>query len=316
MEGVQPTATKHHQLSSTLVVSPVQNCSLIQDEEDNSEGQIHSHRNNKLHNTTNEDSFLTTLAEAEFDKYLTELSQIFEEQSSQTDILMEISSMFSDIETDNEQFCSVEDLINTGDQISSAISSTLTQNEELTNSVNEYQEGSLMTTPRITTDTITTEISIKNNLKNRKADLIKNGEKTLIVSGLRNDINQTDLFNYFAGSIQVILKQCQTSPFKYAFILHGTIEEAKCNLSRSIDYIRLGSKCRIKSVDYSSSLPVDDQSYDKQTIAVTKIPENVSEDDLHRLFPSCRISKYCPPRTVRRKTVSTESSGKTKTLWG
>ncbi|CAF3555976.1 unnamed protein product, partial [Adineta steineri] len=263
--------------------------------------------NYKLQNTTTEDSFLTTLTESDFDKYLTELSQIFEEQSSQTDILMEISSMFSDIETSHEQCASFEDLMNTKDSLSSVISSTSTQNEELTDSVNEYQEGSLnsLSSPSNSTDTITrAEISIKNNLKKIKTDLLKNHKKTLVVTGLRDDINQTDLSNYFLGSVQVIIKQCQTSPFKYAFILHGTAEQLKHNFSRSIDYIRLGPECCVKYVDYSSFLPADHQSYDKQTIAVTNITENVSEDDLHRLFPNSRISNCCPARTIHRKSAS------------
>ncbi|CAF1342529.1 unnamed protein product [Adineta steineri] len=190
---------------------------------------------------------------------------MFGEQSSQTDTLMEISSMFSDIETSHEHCASFEDLMNVRDQISSVISSTSTQNEELTDSINEYQEGSLnsLSSPSITIDTITTEISIKNNLKKIKTDLLKNYKKTLVVTGLRDDINQTDLYNYFLGSVQVIIKQCQTSPFKYCSIL-----------------------------------------------AVTDIPENVSEDDLRHLFPNFRISNYCPARTVRRKSAAT------KILWG
>ncbi|CAF0799875.1 unnamed protein product [Adineta steineri] len=316
MEDVQPTVAKHHQSSSSLIISSVQNCSLTQDEEDNS--QIQVDRNNKSHNTTNEDSFLTTWTKSDFDKYLTELSQIFEGQSSQTDTSMEFLSMFNDIETDNEQVYSVEDLINTSDQISTAISSTSAQNEELTGTVDEYQVRSLnsLSSPSITTDTITSEMSIKNNLKKRKRDLIKNRKKTLVVTGLRADINQADLSNYFLGSVQVIMKQCQTSSFKYAFILHGTAEEAKHNFNQPIDYIRLGPECLVKYAGYSSPLPVNHQSYDKQTIAVTNIPENVSEDDLRHLFPNSRILNYCPVRTVERKTVPTGSSNKMKILWG
>ncbi|CAF4174990.1 unnamed protein product, partial [Adineta steineri] len=167
-----------------------------------------------------------------------------------------------------------------------------------------------MSTSHVSTDTITiAEISIKNNLKKIKTDLLQNHKKTLVVTGLRDDINQTDLPNYFLGSVQVIIKQCQTSPFKYAFILHGTAEQLKHKFSRSIDYIRLGPECCVKYVDYSSFLPADHQSYDKQTIAVTNITENVSEDDLHRLFPNSRISNYCPARTIHRKSASS------KILW-
>ncbi|CAF1192411.1 unnamed protein product [Adineta steineri] len=256
------------------------------------------------------------MTESDFDQFFSEFSQIYEEQSSQATTIMGISSIFSDIETDNEQYTSLDDLMNTTDLISSVISSTSTQNEELTNHVNEHQEELLMTTPRITTDTITSQISTNNNLKKRKTKLSKDHKKTLIVTGLRDDINQADLFNYFPGSIEVVIKQCQTSPFKYAFILHGTAEEAQHNFSQSIDYIRLGSECYFKYAGYSSLLPENHQSCDKQKVVVTNIPENVSEDDLRHLFPNCRISNYCPPRTVPLKHVSTKTSNKTKILWG
>ena len=104
--------------------------------------------------------------------------------------------------------------------------------------------------------------------------------------------------------------------FRYAFILYRTTEEAKCNFLRPIDYILLGSECHVKYASYSSFLPMDHQSCDKQTVVVTSIPENVSEDDLRHLFPNCCISKYCPARTVQCMSISTEIPGKIKTFWG
>ncbi|CAF1362129.1 unnamed protein product [Adineta steineri] len=143
-----------------------------------------------------------------------------------------------------------------------------------------------------------------------------NSQEQTQIDKLRDDINETDLYNYFVGSNHVIIKQCQTASLKYAFILHGTAEEAKHNFAQSIDYARLGSGCRVKYAGNSSCLPEDHQSHDKQRVVVTNIPEDVNEDDLRHLFPNSRVSSYCPARTVLRKTVSIKISGKRKTLWG
>ncbi|CAF1226804.1 unnamed protein product [Adineta steineri] len=220
MEEVDPTVIKHHQLSSLLNVSPVYSSFLIQDEQDNSQEQTQIDKSNELHNTTNENSFLTTFTELDFDKYLSEFSQMYEEQSSETDTSMEMLSMFNDIETLDEEFYSFENFMNTGD------------------------------------------------------------------------------------------------PIPYAFILHGTAEEAKHNFAQSIDYVRLGSGCRVKYAGDCSCLPDVHQSHDKQKVVVTNIPENVSDDDLRHLFPNSRVSSYCPARTVLRKTVPTKIPGKRKTLRG
>ncbi|CAF1408689.1 unnamed protein product [Adineta steineri] len=123
----------------------------------------------------------------------------------------------------------------------------------------------------------------------------------LIVSRVQNSLENQDEENNSQGQTQID---------RYAFISHGTAEEAKHNFNQPTDYIRLGPECCVKYVDYSSFLPADHQSYDKQTIAVTNIPENVSEDDLRRLFPNSRISNYYQARTIHRKSASI------KILWG
>ncbi|CAF1128953.1 unnamed protein product [Adineta steineri] len=129
-------------------------------------------------------------------------------------------------------------------------------------------------------------------------------------------LNVSPVYSSFLIQDEEDNSQEQTQINKYAFILHGTAEEAKHNFAQSIDYIRLGSGCRVKYAGDSSCLPEDHQSHDKQKVVVTNIPEDVSEDDLRHLFPNSRVSSYCPARTVLRKTVSTKISGRHKTLWG
>ncbi|CAF1508932.1 unnamed protein product, partial [Adineta steineri] len=276
--------------------------------------------NNKFQNTTNEDSFLATFTESDADKYLSELLQVFEEQSFQTetDTLMEVTKIFDDIETNNEQFPSVENLINTIDPTSLTTWLTSTQNKDLIDRVDEYQEKLLnsSSSPSISTNSTTSNISVKNNMKKRKLDPIENLERTLVVMRLREDINEINLYNHFHQSIQVTIKQCQTSSLEYAFILHKTKEEAESNLLKPINYILLGSQCHVEYACKSPFIPLDHQSYDKQTIVITNIPENVTADDLRHLFTNSSILKYCPARIIQRKSTSIDISGKNKILWG
>ncbi len=61
----------------------------------------------------------------------------------------------------------------------------------------------------------------QNYLKKRKLDEKmdekRDHHKTLFVSGLKNDVNKTDIYRHFVGCTKVILKQCQTvSNLKYS----------------------------------------------------------------------------------------------------
>ena len=103
---------------------------------------------------------------------------------------------------------------------------------------------------------------------------------------------------------------------RYAFVVYKTAKEAKRNFLRPINYILLGPDCHVKYAGDSPCLPVGYQLCDERTIVVKSIPENTSEDDLHRLFPNCHIWKYCPARTVHRVTSSVAIPNKTKTFWG
>ncbi len=67
-------------------------------------------------------------------------------------------------------------------------------------------------------DTTTANIYTRNNVKKRKINEAVNRYKTLLVLGLRNDINKADLAHHFIGCTKVTLKQCQTSPLKYSVL--------------------------------------------------------------------------------------------------
>jgi hypothetical protein len=94
------------------------------------------------------------------------------------------------------------------------------------------------------------------------------------------------------------------------------MKQAVCNLQRPIDHILLGQECQVNYAAHSSYLSTEYRHCDQKTILVRKIPENVTENDLRRLFTNCRISKYCPVRVVHRKTISTTVTDGTKILWG
>ena len=155
------------------------------------------------------------------------------------------------------------------------------------------------------------------------------------MSGLRSDVSSNDLRNYFTGCAKITLKRCRTTSYlqyskntycfiiasgfrvcRYAFVLHRTFRDAKHNLQRPINYNVLGPKC---CIEYANNYPVSSHnyhSYDKKTIMVSRIPGNVSENDLHRLFIGCRIIKYCPARYVYRTGTTAATKNKNKLLIG
>lgn len=109
---------------------------------------------------------------------------------------------------------------------------------------------------------------------------------------------------------------CHLRLFRYAFIVYKTAKEAKRNFLRPINYILFGPDCHVRYAGDSPCLPIRSQLSDERTIVVRSIPENTSEDDIHRLFNNSHIWKYCPARTVYRTATSADVSNKTKTFWG
>jgi len=51
------------------------------------------------------------------------------------------------------------------------------------------------------------------------------------------------------------------------------------------------------------------QNYGKRKLIIAKIPLNVTEDDLKKLFINSYLLKYCPSRIVYQKN-------NTKIIWG
>lgn len=104
---------------------------------------------------------------------------------------------------------------------------------------------------------------------------------------------------------------------RYAFIVQKTAKEAKRNFLKPIDHNLLGPDCRVKYGRNSGSLlPIGYRPCDDRTVVVKNIPDNVSENDIRRVFPDCHVSKYCPARTVYRTATSTAVANRAKALWG
>jgi hypothetical protein len=49
---------------------------------------------------------------------------------------------------------------------------------------------------------------------------------------------------------------------------------------------------------------------------VARIPENVTEVDLHHLFVNCHILKYCPARMIHSSATTMKMMSKSKIIWG
>jgi RNA recognition motif-containing protein len=89
---------------------------------------------------------------------------------------------------------------------------------------------------------------------------------------------------------------------RYAFVVYHTFRDAEHNLRRPIDYDLLGPKCRIEYASYHSTVSDSRHSFDNKTLVVRRIPDNVSENDLRRLFVDCRSVNYYSAVTKATKS--------------
>jgi RNA recognition motif-containing protein len=64
----------------------------------------------------------------------------------------------------------------------------------------------------------TANIYTRNNVMKRRINENVNRYKTLLVSGLRYDINEKDLYHHFIKCAKVTLKRCQASSQKYSVL--------------------------------------------------------------------------------------------------
>ena len=104
--------------------------------------------------------------------------------------------------------------------------------------------------------------------------------------------------------------QCADDPvlFRYAFILHRTVEQARRNLQMPIDRSYFGVNCSISfAQDNRASCPPPNRHrfWNERTVVITKIPEKVSVADLKAMFGNGHIIKYCPARSRGEKNLLT-----------
>jgi RNA recognition motif-containing protein len=156
-----------------------------------------------------------------------------------------------------------------------------------------------------------------------------NKKKSLFVSGLRNNVNENDIRKHFTGCKKVTIKQCRGTShlkygiyilitshlswylsYRYAFVCHRTFQDAKRNFRRPIDYDLLGSECHIEYVQSSSATTSNYCDFDRKKLMVSRIPENVSGNDLHRLFVNAHILRYRPARNIQLPSVASEPKKK------
>ncbi|CAF1497754.1 unnamed protein product [Adineta steineri] len=129
-------------------------------------------------------------------------------------------------------------------------------------------------------------------------------KKILYLSNLNKQITKNHLKNYFIGSTKIIFKQSQLPPhLNYAFIFHHTKLQAEYNRKRAISSSHFGSNCQIEFVKNLSELSNENELNEKWNIVIQQIPENISEDDLIKLF-NCQKIKYIPSRIVPKSNTN------------
>ncbi|CAF0842182.1 unnamed protein product [Adineta steineri] len=170
---------------------------------------------------------------------------------------------------------------------------------------NEYMDTTSSSTQSF--DTYPTTVNEQSHTaENRVQDSPKNDRKTLFVSGLKKDVCKDDVRRLFPGCSNVIIKRYRTTPhLKYALVTHCTSQTAEINRRRPINFHLLGPQCRIEYAGDSASVLSRNQSCDRKTIVVQRIPSNVSEADLYYLFPNCQILKYYPAVIVPATALMT-----------
>jgi hypothetical protein len=155
------------------------------------------------------------------------------------------------------------------------------------------------------------------------------------VSGLRNDVKISDIRRHFTGCTKVTIKRHRIIPhlkyaihilfttvliqylfLRYAVIRHRTFQEAECNLQRAVNFNLLGPECRVEYAHDRSTFSNNHQSCEKKKVVVSRIPENVSENELRRLFGNCHILRYRPARTVHLAATTTHTNRNSKILLG
>ena len=167
----------------------------------------------------------------------------------------------------------------------------------------------------------------KQSLKRTNSDL-----RTLFVSGLKNSVSKSEIRNYFIGCIKVTIKQNRATPhlkydedpltnyhylsFRYAFVLHRTSREAQRHLQQPTNHRILGPECRVEYAGNQPNYSNNYQSCDNKRILVSRIPENVSGDELRCLFVDSHMINYYPAQIIHRAIPTIPTNLKKKILPG
>ncbi|CAF1586948.1 unnamed protein product, partial [Adineta steineri] len=208
----------------------------------------------------------------------TDFNELFSLEDSLNDICMNNNQSVS---LTSEQILSILDIPSS--------SSSLSSNDQ---SINKQTYSKTNKLSRITNHNEFIKKKATNN--QYEVDL----KKILYLSNLNKQITKNHLKNYFIGSTKIIFKQSQLPPhLNYAFIFHHTNLQAEYNRKRAISSSRFGSNCQIEFVKNLDELSNKNELNEKWNIAIQQIPENVTENDLIKLF-NCQKIKYIPSRIV------------------
>ncbi|CAF1391337.1 unnamed protein product [Adineta steineri] len=252
----------------------------------------------QINTQQNEDIlFLDNINEEDFLMDTSDTSMTFTQIHNETDFneLFSSEDFPNDICMNNNEPVSLtsEQVLNILDIPSSSSSSS--SNDQ---SINKQTYSKTNKFSRITNHN---EFIIKKATKNQyEVDL----KKILYLSNLNKQITKNHLGNYFIGSTKIIFKQSQLPPhLNYAFIFHHTNLQAEYNRKRAISSSRFGSNCQIEFVKNLDELSNENELNEKWNIVIQQIPENVTENDLIKLF-NCQKMKYIPSRIVPKSNTN------------
>ncbi|CAF0905054.1 unnamed protein product [Adineta steineri] len=129
-------------------------------------------------------------------------------------------------------------------------------------------------------------------------------KKILHLSNLNKQTTKNDLRSYFNNASKILLKQSRLPPYlNYAFIFYRTNIQAEYNRKRAITSSQFGPNCQIEFVQNLSQLSNENELNENWNIVVKKIPENVTENDLKKLFFTSNEIKYIPARNVQKSNT-------------
>ncbi|UJR18773.1 hypothetical protein I4U23_005679 [Adineta vaga] len=232
-------------------------------------------------NNTNEDDFLMNIFDESID--IMKYSQ-FDNETDFNELCLS-EDLFDDIFMDNNQ----SEPLNTTETPPSPSNNQLT-NQQIHLKKKKFSRIIDRSKFIITTNDNQSEIDVN---------------KILYLSNLSEQISRNELRNYFIGSTKIILKQSRLPPYlNYAFIFHRTHIQAEFNRKKVIHSSCFGSNCKIKFIKNLSELSNENKCDENWNIVIKQIPENVTENDLKKLFFNSNQIKYIPSRMVQKSNTN------------